>query len=53
MPKAAENEKDLNKNQSKDPLGHQIRFYTKERGAELPCVGFKNRSTGRGSKDPS
>ena len=38
---------------SKDPLRHQIRFYTKEWGARLPCVGFKNRSTGRGSEDRS
>ena len=43
----------LKKNSSKDPLGHQIWFYTKERGAGLPCVGFKNRSTSRGNEDQS
>ena len=53
MPKAVENKKIINKNLSKDPLGHQIWFYTKERGAGLPCFGFKNRSTGRGSEDQS
>ena len=33
--------KNLNKNPLKDPLGHQIRFKTKEEGARLPCVCFK------------
>ena len=41
MPKAGENKKNLNKNPSKDPLGHQIHCYTKKRGAGLPCVSFK------------
>ena len=42
MPKAMENKKNLNKNPSKDPLGNQILFYTKEKGVGFPCDGFKN-----------
>ena len=53
MPKPAENKKNLNKNPPKDPLGNHIQFYTKERGVGLPCVGFKNRSTGQGNEDRS
>ena len=53
MLKAAENKKSLNKNPSKDPLEHQIQFYTKGRGAGLAYVGFKNRSTSQGSEDQS
>ena len=45
--------KNLNKNPLKDPLGHQIRFKTKEEGTRLPCVCFKNRSTGQVSEDQS
>ena len=33
--------KNPNKNTSKDPLKHQIRFYNKEKGVRLPYVGFK------------
>ena len=51
MPKATKKQKNLNKNPSKDPLKHQIHFYAKERGAGLPCVDFKNQSTGRGNED--
>ena len=40
-------------NPPNDPLRHQIRFKTIEKGMGLPCVGFKNRSTGRGSEDQS
>ena len=53
MPKAAENKKKSQQNPPKDPLGHLIPFYTKERGARLPCVGFKNRSTSQGNEDRS
>ena len=50
MPKATEKQKKIS---TKPSLGHQIQFYTKDRGARLPCVSFKNRSTSRGSEDQS
>ena len=51
MPKAVK--KKLIKNPPKDPLEHKIRFKSKEKGVGLPCVDFKNRSTGRGNEDRS
>ena len=50
MPKVAKNKKSQ-QNPPKDPLGHQIGFYTKKSGAGLPRVDFKNRCTGWGSED--
>ena len=49
MPKAVK--KKNQQKPSKDPLGHQIWFKTKEEGAGLPCVSFKNQSTSWGSED--
>ena len=43
MPKAVENNKKSQQNPPKDPLWHQIRFKTIEKGAGLPCLSFKNR----------
>ena len=43
-------QKKSQQNPPKDPLGHQIRFKTIEKGAGLPCVGLKNRSIDRGTK---
>ena len=51
--KSSEKQKKTQQNLPKDPLGHQIRFKTIEKGVGLPCVDFKNRSTGQGSEDRS
>ena len=51
MQKAVENKKNLKT--PKDHLGHQIWFKTKEKGARLTCVDFKNRSIGQGNEDQS
>ena len=53
MPKAAENKKKSEQNPPKDPLGHQIQLKTIVKGAGLPYISFKNRSTGRSSVDRS
>ena len=45
--------KNSQQNPPNDLLRNQIRFKTIERGMGLPCVSFKNRSTGRGSEDQS
>ena len=44
--KQQKKKKKSQQNPPKDPLGHQIWFYTKKSGAGLPYVDFKNRSTG-------
>ena len=53
MPKVAENKKKSQQNPSKDPLGHQIRFYIQEGGCRITLCRFQNRSTSRGSLDQS
>ena len=54
MPKESKKKKKkTQQNPPNDPLGHQIQFKTKEEGAGLPYVSFKNLSIGRGSEDRS
>ena len=50
---AKSNEKKISTKPSQGSLGHQTRFKTIEKGVGLPCVDFKNRSTGLGSEDQS
>ena len=53
MPIAAENKKNPNKNPSKDPLYHKIRFYNKENGVGLLYVGSKTELVVRAALDQS
>ena len=53
MPKAAENKKKISTKPSQGPLGASNPILYQREGEGLPCFGFKNQSTGCGSKDQS
>ena len=50
MPNAA-GKKNLNKKPSQGPLVASNPVLYQKEGARLPCVDFKNRSSGRGNED--
>ena len=49
----AENIKNFHQKPSQGSLGASNLVQDQREGVGLPCVGFKNRSTSRGSKDRS